>query len=316
VAAGQPTAAWGSARDECRARSGRLEGRHRVASDDTSAFTKEPPDIPTQSAAQRSLCPSNRRTLAFRDAHNHTPPVGGMRQRHKLPRPRSKPTRPGQGTALVESLHLPGTGKTTFIAMGSDLAIQLFFRTHYAATKGTDRQSVPISNFLQDRRMTMIMHRGAVRVTVDGVPMCKVIDARNLAEDPRVHHGQGRRRIWKRSSRSSGRGFAKYTREEIFRHGSGRQLRLPGPRSKTHWPTWPRNRRRCRSGAIVADSQRQGRRVKPTLPRPHPSGSPAPTMAPKGPSPKMGEPRREKVLASLASPRRRSGHVRRFGRFA
>lgn len=94
--------------------------------------------------------------------------------------------RTGKGRLVEASLF-----RTGLYAMGSDLAIQLFFG-RVASTKGRHEQNVPISNFYQtkDGKWFCIVARQG---ETDWAPLCRVINRPDLATDPRFNNAKGRR---------------------------------------------------------------------------------------------------------------------------
>lgn len=94
--------------------------------------------------------------------------------------------RTGKGRLVEASLF-----RTGLYAMGSDLAIQLFFG-RVASTKGRHEQNVPISNFYQtkDGKWFCIVARQG---ETDWAPLCRVINRPELAADPRFNNAKGRR---------------------------------------------------------------------------------------------------------------------------
>ncbi|MFN3910404.1 CaiB/BaiF CoA transferase family protein, partial [Hyphomonas sp.] len=94
--------------------------------------------------------------------------------------------RTGKGRLVEASLF-----RTGLYAMGSDLAIQLFFG-RVASTKGRGEQNVPISNFFQSRDgkwFCIVARQGET----DWAPLCRVINRPELAGDPKFNNAKGRR---------------------------------------------------------------------------------------------------------------------------
>lgn len=94
--------------------------------------------------------------------------------------------RTGKGRLVEASLF-----RTGLYAMGSDLAIQLFFG-RVASTKGRGEQNVPISNFFQSRDgkwFCIVARQGET----DWAPLCRVINRPELAGDPKFNNSKGRR---------------------------------------------------------------------------------------------------------------------------
>tara|TARA_R110000787_G_scaffold47716_3_gene115490 strand:- start:1391 stop:2590 length:1200 start_codon:yes stop_codon:yes gene_type:complete len=195
--------------------------------------------------------------------------------------------RTGKGRLVEASLF-----RTGLYAMGSDFAIQLFFG-RIASTKGRTEQIVPISNFYKtsdDHWICIVARQG----DVDWVPMCKVIDREDLAEDPRYVTAKGRRKHMEEVVAIIDEGFAKYTREEISARLDDNAIAWAPVQTLADVAQDPQA---FASGAIVQTPSAKG--DGSTYPAPaSPVRFPGADDGPKGPSPKMGEHTKE-VLAAL-----------------
>ena len=195
--------------------------------------------------------------------------------------------RTGKGRLVEASLF-----RTGLYAMGSDFAIQLFFG-RIASTKGRTEQIVPISNFYQTKDGHWIC-TVARQGDVDWVPMCKVIDREDLAEDPRFTTSKARRQNMGEVIALIDEGFAKYTKAEISERLDANSIAWAPVQTLGEVAEDPQA---FASGAIVQTPSSKGDGSTYASPA-SPVRFPGADDGPKGPSPRMGQHTRE-VLAGL-----------------
>ena len=195
--------------------------------------------------------------------------------------------RTGKGRLVEASLF-----RTGLYAMGSDFAIQLFFG-RIASTKSRTEQIVPISNFYQTKDGHWIC-TVARQGDVDWVPMCKVIDREDLAEDPRFTTAKARRQNMGEVIALIDEGFAKYTKAEISERLDANSIAWAPVQTLGEVAEDPQA---FASGAIVQTPSSKGDGSTYASPA-SPVRFPGADDGPKGPSPRMGEHTRE-VLAGL-----------------
>ncbi|KDA01505.1 MAG: CaiB/BaiF CoA-transferase family protein [Hyphomonas oceanitis] len=195
--------------------------------------------------------------------------------------------RTGKGRLVEASLF-----RTGLYAMGSDFAIQLFFG-RIASTKSRTEQIVPISNFYQTKDGHWIC-TVARQGDVDWVPMCKVIDREDLAEDPRFTTSKARRQNMGEVIALIDEGFAKYTKAEISERLDANSIAWAPVQTLGEVAEDPQA---FASGAIVQTPSSKGDGSTYASPA-SPVRFPGADDGPKGPSPRMGEHTRE-VLAGL-----------------
>ena len=195
--------------------------------------------------------------------------------------------RTGKGRLVEASLF-----RTGLYAMGSDFAIQLFFG-RIASTKSRTEQIVPISNFYQTKDGHWIC-TVARQGDVDWVPMCKVIDREDLAEDPRFTTSKARRQNMGEVIALIDEGFAKYTKAEISERLDANSIAWAPVQTLGEVAEDPQA---FASGAIVQTPSSKGDGSTYASPA-SPVRFPGADDGPKGPSPRMGQHTRE-VLAGL-----------------
>jgi crotonobetainyl-CoA:carnitine CoA-transferase CaiB-like acyl-CoA transferase len=195
--------------------------------------------------------------------------------------------RTGKGRLVEASLF-----RTGLYAMGSDFAIQLFFG-RIASTKSRTEQIVPISNFYQTKDGHWIC-TVARQGDVDWVPMCKVIDREDLAEDPRFTTSKARRQNMGEVIALIDEGFAKYTKAEISERLDAHSIAWAPVQTLGEVAEDPQA---FASGAIVQTPSSKGDGSTYASPA-SPVRFPGADDGPKGPSPRMGQHTRE-VLAGL-----------------
>ncbi|MEO0981171.1 MAG: CaiB/BaiF CoA-transferase family protein [Pseudomonadota bacterium] len=125
--------------------------------------------------------------------------------------------RTGKGR-LVEASLL----RTALYAMGSDFAIQLFFK-RIGSTKTRAEQIVPLTNFFQtgDGSWLCIVARQG---DVDYAPLCRVIGREDLIEDERFTSAKGRRRNSAELVGVFDEGFGKLTKAEAAARLDGESI--------------------------------------------------------------------------------------------
>lgn len=195
--------------------------------------------------------------------------------------------RTGKGRLVEASLF-----RTGLYAMGSDLAIQLFFG-RIASTKGRHEQNVPISNFYQskDGKWFCIVARQG---ETDWAPLCRVIGRPELADDPRFNNAKGRRANNAEVVDLLDTGFGGYEMSELSGRLDAESIAWAPVQTLAEVAADPQA---MAAGAIVQTPSAKG--DGSTYPAPaSPVRFPGADDGPKGPSPSPGQHTRE-VLASL-----------------
>ena len=195
--------------------------------------------------------------------------------------------RTGQGRLVEASLF-----RTGLYAMGSDLAIQLFFG-RVASTKGRHEQNVPISNFYQsqDGKWFCIVARQG---ETDWAPLCRVINRPELAADPRFNNAKGRRANNAEVVDLLDKGFGAYEMTELADRLDAESIAWAPVQTLAEVAADPQAHA---SGAIVQTPSAKGDGTTYASPA-SPVRFPGADDGPKGPSPSPGE-HTEAVLRAL-----------------
>ncbi|MFN4023708.1 MAG: CaiB/BaiF CoA transferase family protein, partial [Hyphomonas sp.] len=195
--------------------------------------------------------------------------------------------RTGKGRLVEASLF-----RTGLYAMGSDLAIQLFFG-RVASTKGRHEQNVPISNFYQtkDGKWFCIVARQG---ETDWAPLCRVINRPELAADPRFNNAKGRRANNAEVVDILDVGFGAYDMTELAARLDVESIAWAPVQTLADVAADPQAHA---AGAIVQTPSAKGDGSTYASPA-SPVRFPGADDGPKGPSPSPGEHTRE-VLAAL-----------------
>ena len=195
--------------------------------------------------------------------------------------------RTGKGRLVEASLF-----RTGLYAMGSDLAIQLFFG-RVASTKGRHEQNVPISNFYQtkDGKWFCIVSRQGER---DWAPLCRVINRPELAADPRFNNAKGRRANNAEVVDILDAGFGAYDMTELAARLDAESIAWAPVQTLAEVAADPQAHA---AGAIVQTPSAKGDGSTYASPA-SPVRFPGADDGPKGPSPSPGEHTRE-VLTAL-----------------
>lgn len=195
--------------------------------------------------------------------------------------------RTGKGRLVEASLF-----RTGLYAMGSDLAIQLFFG-RVASTKGRHEQNVPISNFYQTRDgkwFCIVSRQGET----DWAPLCRVINRPELATDPRFNNAKGRRANNAEVVDILDAGFAAYEMTELAARLDAESIAWAPVQTLAEVAADPQAHA---AGAIVQTPSAKGDGSTYASPA-SPVRFPGADDGPKGPSPAPGQHTRE-VLTSL-----------------
>ncbi|MEM9738424.1 MAG: CaiB/BaiF CoA-transferase family protein [Pseudomonadota bacterium] len=116
--------------------------------------------------------------------------------------------RTGKGRLVEASLLRAG-----LYALGSDLAIQLFFG-RIGSTKSREEQIQPLMNFFKtkdDAWLCIVSRQG----NVDWAPICRAVDREDLIEDARFTSAKARRANSAELVSILDEGFAKYSKEDM-----------------------------------------------------------------------------------------------------
>ncbi|MEL6568754.1 MAG: CaiB/BaiF CoA-transferase family protein [Pseudomonadota bacterium] len=116
--------------------------------------------------------------------------------------------RTGKGRLVEASLMRAG-----LYALGSDMAIQLFFG-RIGSTKSREEQIQPLMNFFKtkdDAWLCIVSRQG----DVDWAPICRAVDREDLIEDERFTTAKARRANSAELVTLLDSGFAKYTKDEM-----------------------------------------------------------------------------------------------------
>lgn len=195
--------------------------------------------------------------------------------------------RTGKGRLVEASLF-----RTALYALGSDLAIQLFF-DKVASTKGRHEQNVPITNFFQskDGKWICIVSRQG---DVDWAPLCRVINRPELAEDPRFSRAKGRRANNAEVVNILDAGLGMFPMDELADRLDAESIAWAPVQTLAEVARDPQA---FASGAIVQTPSTKGDGSTYASPA-SPVRFPGADDGPKGPSPTMGQ-HTEEVLAAL-----------------
>jgi crotonobetainyl-CoA:carnitine CoA-transferase CaiB-like acyl-CoA transferase len=195
--------------------------------------------------------------------------------------------RTGKGRLVEASLF-----RTGLYAMGSDLAIQLFFG-RVASTKGRGEQNVPISNFFQskDGKWFCIVARQG---ETDWAPLCRVIGRPELISDPKYNNAKGRRANNAEVVGILDAGFAVHTMEALAERLDAESIAWAPVQTLADVAQDPQA---FAAGAIVQTPSAKGDGTTYASPA-SPVRFPGADDGPKGPSPAVGQHTSE-VLASL-----------------
>lgn len=195
--------------------------------------------------------------------------------------------RTGNGRLVEASLF-----RTGLYAMGSDLAIQLFFG-RVASTKGRHEQNVPISNFYQskDGKWFCIVARQG---ETDWAPLCRVINRPELATDARFNNAKGRRANNAEVVNILDAGFGAYDMIELSDRLDAESIAWAPVQTLAEVAADPQAHA---AGAIVQTPSSKGDGTTYASPA-SPVRFPGADDGPKGPSPAPGEHTRT-VLAAL-----------------
>ncbi|MFN7056864.1 CaiB/BaiF CoA transferase family protein [Hyphomonas sp.] len=195
--------------------------------------------------------------------------------------------RTGKGRLVEASLF-----RTGLYAMGSDLAIQLFFG-RVASTKGRHEQNVPISNFYQTRDgkwFCIVARQGET----DWAPLCRVINRPELAADPCFNSAKGRRANNAEVVDILDAGFGAYDMAELAARLDAESIAWAPVQTLAEVAADPQAHA---AGAIVQTPSAKGDGT--TYPSPaSPVRFPGADDGPKGPSPTPGQHTRD-VLRAL-----------------
>lgn len=195
--------------------------------------------------------------------------------------------RSGKGRLVESSLF-----RTGLYALGSDFAIQLFFK-RVASTKGRHEQNVPMTNFFKtkDGHWICIVQRQG---DVDWAPMCRVIGREDLIDDPRFTSSKARRQNGSDLVDIIDAGFSRYTKAEISERLDHNAIAWAPVQTLAEVAEDPQTKA---AGAIVQVPSSKG--DGSTFPSPaSPVRFPGADDGPKGPSPKLGQHTREVLDAA------------------
>lgn len=196
-------------------------------------------------------------------------------------------TRTGKGRLVEASLF-----RTGLYAMGSDLAIQLFFG-RVASTKSRGEQNVPISNFFQskdDKWFCIVARQGET----DWAPLCRVVQREELATDPRFNNAKGRRANNAEVVGILDAGFAAHDMADLAKRLDAESIAWAPVQTLADVAEDPQA---FASGAIVQTPSAKGDGTTYASPA-SPVRFPGADDGPKGPSPTPGQHTAE-VLAAL-----------------
>jgi crotonobetainyl-CoA:carnitine CoA-transferase CaiB-like acyl-CoA transferase len=195
--------------------------------------------------------------------------------------------RTGKGRLVEASLF-----RTGLYAMGSDLAIQLFFG-RVASTKGRGEQNVPISNFFQsrDEKWFCIVSRQG---ETDWAPLCRIIGREEMATDPRFNNAKGRRANSAEVVATLDEGFRQWDMTDLAKRLDAESIAWAPVQTLADVAKDPQA---FAAGAIVQTPSAKGDGTTYASPA-SPVRFPGADDGPKGPSPAPGQHTAE-VLASL-----------------
>lgn len=195
--------------------------------------------------------------------------------------------RTGKGRLVEASLF-----RTGLYAMGSDLAIQLFF-DRVASTKGRHEQNVPITNFFQskDGKWICIVSRQG---EADWAPLCRVINRPDLAADARFNNAKGRRANNAEVVNILDEGFGAFAMDELASRLDAESIAWAPVQTLAEVAKDPQA---IAAGAIVQTPSAKGDGSTYASPA-SPVRFPGADDGPKGPSPAKGQ-HTEEVLAAM-----------------
>jgi len=195
--------------------------------------------------------------------------------------------RTGKGRLVEASLMRAG-----LYALGSDMAIQLFFG-RIGSTKSRDEQIQPLMNFFKtsDGAWLCIVSRQG---DVDWAPICRAVGREDLIEDERFTTAKARRANSAELVAILDEGFAKYTKEEMARRLDDNVLAWAPVQTLADVAADPQAEA---AGAFVETPSAKGDGSTFRAPA-SPIRFPGADDGPKGPSPAIGQHTRE-VLQGL-----------------
>ncbi|MCI4645642.1 MAG: CoA transferase [Hyphomonadaceae bacterium] len=195
--------------------------------------------------------------------------------------------RTGKGRLVEASLLRAG-----LYAMGSDVAIQLFFG-RIGSTKGRHEQIQPLMNFFRtkdDHWLCIVSRQG----DVDWEPVCRAIGREDLIQDERFMKAKGRRANNRELVDILDAAFAKYTKAEMSARLDENVLAWAPVQTLAEVVEDPQA---IAAGAFVDTPSAKGDGSTYRAPA-SPVRFPGADDGPKGPSPAMGEHTRD-ILAML-----------------
>jgi len=195
--------------------------------------------------------------------------------------------RTGKGRLVEASLMRAG-----LYALGSDMAIQLFFG-RIGSTKSREQQIQPLMNFFKtsDGAWLCIVSRQG---DVDWAPICRAVGREDLIEDERFMTAKARRANSAELVAILDEGFAKYTKEEMARRLDDNVLAWAPVQTLADVAADPQAEA---AGAFVETPSAKGDGSTFRAPA-SPIRFPGTDDGPKGPSPAIGQHTRE-VLQGL-----------------
>lgn len=195
--------------------------------------------------------------------------------------------RTGKGRLVEASLMRAG-----LYALGSDMAIQLFFG-RIGSTKSREEQIQPLMNFFKtsDGAWLCIVSRQG---DVDWAPICRAVDREDLIEDERFMTAKGRRANSAELVAILDEGFAKYTKAEMARRLDDNVLAWAPVQTLADVAADPQAEA---AGAFVDTPSAKGDGSTFRAPA-SPIRFPGADDGPKGPSPAIGQHTRE-ILEEL-----------------
>lgn len=195
--------------------------------------------------------------------------------------------RTGKGRLVEASLMRAG-----LYALGSDMAIQLFFG-RIGSTKSREEQIQPLMNFFKtsDGAWLCIVSRQG---DVDWAPICRAVGREDLIEDERFMTAKGRRANSAELVAILDEGFAKYTKAEMARRLDDNVLAWAPVQTLADVAADPQAEA---AGAFVETPSAKGDGSTFRAPA-SPIRFPGADDGPKGPSPAIGQHTRE-ILQGL-----------------
>lgn len=193
----------------------------------------------------------------------------------------------GKGRLVEASLMRAAT-----YAMGSDLAIQLFFG-RISSTKTRAENNIPISNFFQTKDghwLCLVARQGEA----DWAPICRALEIDSLIEDPRFKESKSRRQNGAACVAVMDEAFANYTKEDLARRLDAESIAWAPVQSLSDLATDPQAEA---AGVMVQTPSAKRDGTTFTAPA-SPIRFPDADDGPKGPAPAPGEHTRE-ILSAL-----------------